>query len=663
MVVQHNLSADNASRVIGITTEKAQKNTEKLSSGYRINRSADDAAGLSISEKMRRQIRGIDRASANAQDGVSIVQTADGAMQEVQSMLQRGNELAVQAANGTNSDTDREYIQKEIDQLKTEIDRIAEATVFNETRLFPADGTVPVTEFPAPEHVERSFELKFDASGNLTGIDRSSGIGGSGSNNDIAALAEKIATEYVPNAMSQIMTAFPAFQNVPYSDYTMDLKIQSIDGASNTLAYVSGSFYVASQKLASLGLVVDKDDFNAASMDPNSSRVAVLESTLAHELMHGVMDAALSPGMYRNASSPSADDFPNWFVEGTAQLAGGGFTTGWNNQLIYLTSQYKNNIINSGQYETGIKQYLSQGGDYTVENRVYGHGYLAAAYLGHLASGQSTVSAQSIADGMNTIFSTLMSRWQTAPYAGFESVVNGLLNGSGKNLAGIVNEINGGAADAVNFVKDLLIGSYDDTNHQMGAGSVITTSLTATGAAILGNTATDTKFKFNNPYHYDSSNNSGSGSGNGGGTNWGFPLNSATRNTKSFSLHVGADASDPNSMHVNLFSLSSKSLGLLPANVMSQDGALDAIDIMGDALHFVSGIRGYYGALQNRLEHTIYNLDNVSENTNAAESRISDTDMAEAMVMYSATNIMIQAGQSVLAQANQQEQGALSLLG
>ena len=144
MVVQHNMQAANANRMLGITSGAQAKSTEKLSSGYKINRAADDAAGLTISEKMRKQIRGLDKASSNAQDGVSSVQTAEGALTEVHSMLQRMNELAVQAANGTNSkDTDRKAIQDEIDQLNTEIDRVAETTKFNEIYLLKGDYPYP----------------------------------------------------------------------------------------------------------------------------------------------------------------------------------------------------------------------------------------------------------------------------------------------------------------------------------------------------------------------------------------------------------------------------------------------------------------------------------------------------------------------------------------
>lgn len=143
MVVQHNLKAMNANRMLNINAKASSGSTEKLSSGYRVNRAADDAAGLAISEKMRKQIRGLTQGSRNAEDGISCVQTAEGALAEVQDMLQRMNELAVQAANGTNSVTDRKYIQDEIDQLVTEIDRVSETTKFNETYLLKGDEELP----------------------------------------------------------------------------------------------------------------------------------------------------------------------------------------------------------------------------------------------------------------------------------------------------------------------------------------------------------------------------------------------------------------------------------------------------------------------------------------------------------------------------------------
>ena len=161
MVVQHNMQAMNANRMLNVTTTQQSKATEKLSSGYKINRAADDAAGLSISEKMRKQIKGLDQASTNAQDGISAVQTAEGALTEVHSMLQRMNELAVQAANGTNSESDRSSIQDEIDQLTTEIDRVSETTKFNETYLLKGNGKTSQVKIGAKDA---------GISGRLTGV-------------------------------------------------------------------------------------------------------------------------------------------------------------------------------------------------------------------------------------------------------------------------------------------------------------------------------------------------------------------------------------------------------------------------------------------------------------------------------------------------------------
>jgi len=141
MVVQHNLTAMNSNRMLGLTASTQAKSTEKLSSGYKINRAADDAAGLAISEKMRRQVRGLTQASANAQDGISMVQTAEGALNEVHDMMQRMNELAVKAANGSNTTEDQSYIQKEVDALINEIDRVATTTTFNEQNLLASATT------------------------------------------------------------------------------------------------------------------------------------------------------------------------------------------------------------------------------------------------------------------------------------------------------------------------------------------------------------------------------------------------------------------------------------------------------------------------------------------------------------------------------------------
>ena len=172
MVVQHNLTAMNSNRMLGLTTKTQAKSTEKLSSGYKINRAADDAAGLAISEKMRRQVRGLTQASANAQDGISAVQTAEGALNEVHDMLQRMNELAVKSANGTNQNEDKNYIQAEVANLITEINRVAATTTFNEKALLDGTFTDVDLQVGAESATDNQIKLtiaSMDASG--LGID------------------------------------------------------------------------------------------------------------------------------------------------------------------------------------------------------------------------------------------------------------------------------------------------------------------------------------------------------------------------------------------------------------------------------------------------------------------------------------------------------------
>ena len=160
MVVQHNLTAMNSNRMLGLTTASQAKSTEKLSSGYRINRAADDAAGLAMSEKMRRQVRGLTQAAANAQDGISMVQTAEGALNEVHDMLQRINELAVKGENGTLTSSDRSYINSEVKQLMSEIDRVASTTTFNEKNLLTGSCSNVDLQVGAESNQHIKLEIK-----------------------------------------------------------------------------------------------------------------------------------------------------------------------------------------------------------------------------------------------------------------------------------------------------------------------------------------------------------------------------------------------------------------------------------------------------------------------------------------------------------------------
>ena len=473
MVVQHNLQAMNANRMLGITQSAQAKSSEKLSSGYQINRAADDAAGLAISEKMRKQIKGLDQASTNAQDGISAVQTAEGALTEVHSMLQRMNELAVQAANGTNSESDRQSIQDEIDQLTTEIDRVAETTKFNETYLLKGNGKSSVSTIASKDA---------GITGNLVGA-------GTG-----------IATF--------TMTALKHGDTI------------SIGGKGYTIG-----------------------------VSINTLKTGALSGTLT----------------------------------GTITINGKEYTLLDNNAKEDLEAD-----------PTKIK---------------------------------SDTARNYISDGAKVIYGT-----QT--YVAMTDDGDGI----GDNYSEYIT-----AEKAYELIQEELerassIGCDPGDDYQPNVGDA---KNKAGGAA--------TVYK-------------------DGCTQISFKITEGKVNIKQglqIGLHVGADADGSNKITFAINSMNSAGLGIKGLNVVDETGAKAtyAIDSIADALTKVSEQRSTLGAIQNRLEHTIANLDNVVENTTSAESEIRDTDMAEEMVEYTKNNILSQAGQAMLAQANQATQGVLSLLG
>ena len=460
MVVQHNMQAANANRMLNVTTSAQSKSTEKLSSGYKINRAADDAAGLTISEKMRKQIKGLDRASTNAEDGVSAVQTAEGALTEVHSMLQRMNELATQSANGTNSNTDRKAIQDEIDQLTTEIDRVSETTKFNETYLLKGDG------------------------------------------------AEKA-------------------HNVNAHD-------AGLDGVTLT----------------------DKGD-----------TVDVTLKTL-------------------NAGDKISIAGKNYSIGSTADEA---------KKLLGIT------------YDGSVKATIN-GTEYTL-----------------------------VADGAEDKPANKLNK------ASIEALVVG----------GATVEVGGKKAFVITDKAPNEDGIDDNDSTVITAGKAY--QLQTAEIVKASSIGTDTAAEVNGTNKNDNYTTAAAT----------FTLKKGTvsyKDSLSFNLHVGADADMTNKITVNIDSMNSAGLGVKGIKADTEQDATYAIDAIADAISTVSSQRSALGAVQNRLEHTINNLDNVVENTTSAESRIRDTDMAEEMVNYSKNNILAQAGQSMLAQANQSNQGVLSLL-
>ena len=495
MVVQHNMQAMNANRMLNVTTSAQSKSTEKLSSGYKINRAADDAAGLTISEKMRKQIRGLDQASTNAQDGVSSVQTAEGALTEVHSMLQRMNELATQAANGTNSkDSDRQAIQDEIDQLTTEIDRVSETTKFNETYLLKGEAGT------------KTINMKAHDAG-LKGTLTDNGDG----------------------TATFVMDTLNAGDKV------------SIGGKSYTI----GS---------------DDDEVN------------------------------------------------QWFTDNTTDVA-----------------------------DTAGKKVTVNGTEYTYVGATGATGTAGAITAGWYAK---TPTAPT-----DTAAST------TPDFADLDAIKTAVKKG----------------ATAQNGTKSVT-GMNDTATPKDGVSDTDATVISKKKAYEL---ASKELLKANQIGDTENSAKVGVGTAatpvsltNGTGT---FQIQTGSAkvaNSLAFSLHVGADADMTNKIQVNIDAMDSASLGIKGLNVKDDSGnaATYAVDAISDAISKVSSQRSSLGAVQNRLEHTINNLDNVVENTTTAESRIRDTDMAEEMVNYSKNNILAQAGQSMLAQANQSNQGVLSLL-
>ena len=620
--VQTNMLAANASRQLGIITNKNAKSSEKLSSGYRINRAADDAAGLSISEKMRRQVRGLTQAAANAQDGISMVQTGEGALNEVHDMLQRANELAVKAATGTLQAGDRAMIDAEIQQLKAEIDKTAQNTTFNEINIFPEGGLQPqagwseVYEFDLTYHMADGSVSINGTSDNVSAADAAIGRAAVKPTASGGALATKLATDFIPKAAAQIFDAFPSLKNEIGSE-TMNIKItvKSLDGSGRMLARAGYSFYPSgspTDRGFNLEIQFDSNDFKMADAEGTGSMSKALQSTVAHEMMHSVMQYVMPIKMKK--------ELPEWFSEGVAQLSGGGFPTNWNNTLIAYASKLADE--NDTSQDANIQAYLKK---YTPANRPYGHGYLAAAYAGWLANGGGAVTGANIAAGMDKILGELIKG------SSFSAAVQSC---TGLSASTITSRITNGSGGALEFVRKL---SYQSLG---GDGSVITNALNVSGVI------------------------NGTGSGPVVVPDPSDPGNQpigAVEGDKWLELQVGAEAGQH--IEVPLYQMNTDALGLSATNVKTTDDADMAIDEIKAAIQMVSNVRSEYGAIQNRLEHTINNLNNIAENTAEAESRIRDTNIAEEMVDYSNNQILMQAGASVLSQANHQAEMILSLLG
>ncbi len=573
MVVQHNLKAMNSNRMLGVTQKTVAGSTEKLSSGYKINRAADNAAGLSISEKMRKQIRGLTQASANAEDGISSVQTAEGALQEVTDMLQRMNELAVQAANGTNSVTDRQYIQDEVDQLVTEIDRVAETTKFNETYLLKGDGTKATT---------KAFTSNY-------AVTYASNLG-----------TNKANVEKKVNYTGESNVYFVNTSSVKVANPSMPITADVVSKGDDVTKYLQSTKAGQNGKLDSAAI---NSTAYTAFKNVDISEVEIVSATSATN------DSKL---LYMDGVISATNDAYILDTETNSVIR---VQKGQDLSEYMSISDDKSSASMKEQYRM-LDEVVTDDASTTALNGTSGN--LGQTTFGHKLQGTAVKTADI----------------QTKNEFKLAEEAKKLYDADGKEVSGVA------------------LNKYFDENGQY------------TGGLYSDSQATKAVLSDNDP-NVDTAKN-----GEDKISTYITKNYADVTADLSFSLHVGADSDRTNKIQTNIQSMSSAALGVnkLSSKLVgivdeSGDNATDAIDVIAEALQKVSTQRSALGAVQNRLEHTIKNLDNVVENTTSAESSIRDTDMATEMVKYSNANILSQAGQSMLAQANQSNQGVLSILG
>ncbi|SES64738.1 flagellin N-terminal helical domain-containing protein [[Clostridium] polysaccharolyticum] len=476
MRIQHNMTAAAASRNLSILFNRQGALAEKLSSGYCINRAADNAAGLKISEKMRGQIRGLNQASRNAQDGISFLQTADGALNEVHSILNRVRELTVQASNDTNVDADREAIQQEVDQLLKEVNRISGQTEFNTRKIFDGSlsGTTTSPYLKMDDTNLGFLEVTHDFAATQTAAGTKQVPEG------YAVLANILDQEIVPQAVNTILSTFSsAFHYLKDSSTGIGLTIIN-DGSKNALASVSVG---TSSRLDSAtgekeylyltyNLTVNAFylQFKADGTLEDSVR-SQLEGTIAHEMIHGFMDELLTKGMVGDDSTR----YPLWFMEGMAQSAVGGYANynDWVNGGLRINETKSVDQISNIVMSSSNKLSANSG------NASYGTGYLACMYLGQLASGKglssSAITATNISAGLDTILKKL------GEGNSLDSVINEVSEGKYTSTAQFEQKF--GDTDSATFVKDLTVKVGSTGNGSVLTGDFTSVDLVPDGAA------------------------------------------------------------------------------------------------------------------------------------------------------------------------------------
>lgn len=581
MVIQHNLMALNTQRAYGIVTNTRAKTTEKLASGYRINRSADDAAGLSISEKMRRQIRGLFKGVENAKEGISLCQVADGALNEVNEMLHRITELSVKAANGTNSEEECSYIQREVHEILTEIDRIGNTTTFNEEPIFKgndktltnADGTVAIMgQIPFGD-----FKLVDVKLGQVP-------FAGAQTGNDLLLSATVRNPDSAANGESFNLI----FGNGSTS--SSSLKVKYTDSAGN-----------AKER------IIKMEEFQQHIVPSAGS-----QNTLSwkRELIYSDVNEGLEIKITQGIGLYDGKDEKNYQIKYKFEDAGSSSKINNLGFMFHADTAYNNNDTCEGYFIDGG----NNAGVRVDTCRVYDK-----------KNGKLDIDSFSIVDVDNALTFTEKINFSSASP---DSVYLGYYN----------------SIHDWDYPNNGEVGQPTE-RRDMGFSLVWNDVLSGTG---------EIGFKYGIAAVEKDKNVSK------------VPLKMDNRvigehNTDhSVWIHSGCEAGD--GIWVDIGEMNTGVLGIKDIDVSTVGGAKDALGKVKNALKNLTLNRSRIGAQQNRLEHAIANEENVVENTTAAESRIRDADMAKEMVSLARDNILDQVGQAMQAQANQVNQGVLSLL-
>lgn len=702
MVVRTNTMAINAQRQLNINNNKVSKSLEKLASGYKINRAGDDAAGLAISERMKAQIKGLDAASSNSQDGISLVQTAEGALNEVHDMLNRMVELSTKAANGVYTAAQRGNYSDEIEQLKSEIDRIADSTNFNSLKLL--DGSLNNTAAISLGEAATTQRANTDI-GTIV-----AGAGGSTGTNK-TSVAESVGTWEIAIGTNGFKLA-DANQDISftYKDLKGAQQTVKITGAATgttvTGADVVGALLTDGYQIGGAQIVDSgtafanaagnggkfKDLFNA-TFDEASGKVIITSKT-ASEIETAVKTASdnttvdvtqLSIEKSTVTGPTTITDVNNnagalaalgEVVSSKAAVAASS-TPGTKGQIT-LTFQAASQIKTGDTLKVGSEVFT-----FVMNGDEVPKGVQAANTIKLLSTDTAENVAKKAHEVLTKSGATTQFNFGATP-AGNGNVTithsEGLVQNSDKvKLKDLMTEVTFTAAQAKGNTKITL----NDTP-QVGSSVKIgdqtfkfVTARTATDAGVNAVVIDENTTKEDAAKALGDKINEVMGAGtatNAGGV---VDLNknfAADKTGAGLTLQVGDTYENFNLLTVTVDDMHAKNLGATSADgkdtgatistidISTQEAAGAAINTINAAIDQVSKTRAGLGALQNRLEHTINNLDTTSENLTAANSRIRDTDMAKEMMEYTKMNVLVQSAQAMLAQANQQPQSVLQLL-